>query len=219
MSLTEFLSRFGSQVASAALFQVCAIIFTLAFATIIGIPLGLFCYNHHRLKKNLLGIADILQTLPALGLLGLLVAVAKLNLVTTFFLVFFYTLLPIIFGAEKGFRSIDRTTIDAAIAMGIPPVKVVTRIMLPLVSPLLMQGIRTGSIACVGATTIASFNIYGLGSFIMDGIRLENSGMILAGAIPVCLMALILDIIISYFSSIIIPKALFQPEEEKYISK
>ena len=219
MSLPEFLGRFGSQVASSALFQIWSIIFILAFSTIIGVPLGLLCYNHNRLKKNLLGIADILQTLPALGVLGLLVAVGRLNLFTTFLLVFLYTLLPIIFGAEKGFRSIDRTTIDSAIAMGIPPLKVITRIMLPLVSPLLMQGIRAGGIACVGATTIASFNIYGLGSFIMDGIRLENTGMILAGAIPVCLMALIVDIIISYISRLIIPKALFIPEEEKYISK
>lgn len=193
---------------------------TFSLAVALGLPLGLLCYRNEKLKRPLLELISLLQTLPALALFGIFVAIGRQGLLTTLLLALIYTLLPVIFGTDKGLHQIDRPTLDAALGMGMTYREILFTVMLPLASPQIFRGVRKAMVAAVGMVTIATIPGGGLGFLIMEGMRAHNMGMALAGALPACLLALLADLGIGVLEKIFVPVALRRaPEQELFISK
>lgn len=205
-----------------ALLQECALVLgTFALALLLGVPLGLLCYRHERLKRPLLRLVSVLQKLPALALFGVFVAAGgTTGGLTALWLALLYTVLPVIFGTEKGFRKIDRATIDAALGMGLRADRIFFDILLPLASGQIMRGVRKAAVDAVGMVTMATLSGGGLGRLIMDGIAARDVSLILAGALPACLLALAADCMLAAVEKAVVPVPLRRsPKKVLFIDK
>lgn len=201
--------------------QLALILTTFALAMALGVPLGIVCYRNERLKRPLLRLVVLLQKLPALALFGVFVAVGgSTGGITALWLALLYTVLPIIFGTEKGFRRIDRAAIDAALGMGLSYKETFFKVLLPLASPQIMRGLRKGAVDAVGMVTMATLGGGGLGWLILQGIQARDPLLILSGALPACLLALLADLGLAALEKAVVPAPLRRvPRRALFIEK
>ncbi|MCJ8166243.1 ABC transporter permease/substrate-binding protein [Pontibacter sp. E15-1] len=171
---------------------------SLALAILIGLPLGLFITRYKKAAGSVLAVAGILQTIPSIALLGFLIPVLGIGPKPAIFALFLYSLLPIIRNAFTGVSQVDATVKEAARGMGMTDWQLLTRVELPLALPVLFAGIRTAAVLNVGVATLAAYIAAGgLGEFIFGGIALNNTSMILAGALPAALLAVLIDFLLA----------------------
>lgn len=167
---------------------------SLFLAIIIGVPLGILIARKRKLSGSVLGIAGILQTIPSIALLGFMIPAFGIGATPAIFALLIYALLPIIRNTYTGIMEVDPAVTEAAKAMGMNRKQLLFKVQLPLAMPVIIAGIRTAAVINVGVATLASFVAAGgLGEFIFGGISLNNTNMILAGAIPAALLAVLLD--------------------------
>ena len=167
---------------------------SLLLAMIIGIPLGILIARKRKLSSPVLGFAGILQTIPSIALLGFMIPAFGIGATPAIVALLIYALLPIIRNTFTGITGVDPTVIEAAKAMGMSRRQLLLKVELPLAMPVIIAGVRTAAVINVGVATLASFVAAGgLGEFIFGGISLNNTNMILAGAIPAALLAILLD--------------------------
>ncbi|AZA84370.1 ABC transporter permease [Chryseobacterium lactis] len=171
---------------------------SLFLAIIVGLPLGILIARKRKLSGSVLGMAGILQTIPSIALLGFMIPVFGIGAAPAIVALLIYALLPIIRNTYTGITEVDPMVIEAAQAMGMNSKQLLFKVELPLAMPVIIAGIRTAAVINVGVATLASFVAAGgLGEFIFGGISLNNTNMILAGAIPAALLAIFLDQIIA----------------------
>ncbi|MBW3522306.1 ABC transporter permease/substrate-binding protein [Chryseobacterium sp. NKUCC03_KSP] len=171
---------------------------SLFLAILIGLPLGILIARKRKLSNPVLGIAGILQTIPSIALLGFMIPAFGIGATPAIVALIIYALLPIIRNTYTGITEVNPTVIEAAKAMGMNRKQLLFKVELPLAMPVIIAGIRTAAVINVGVATLASFVAAGgLGEFIFGGISLNNTNMILAGAIPAALLAILLDQIIA----------------------
>ncbi|WP_223605722.1 ABC transporter permease/substrate-binding protein [Chryseobacterium sp. OSA05B] len=167
---------------------------SLILAIIIGVPLGIMIARKRKLSSPVLGVAGILQTIPSIALLGFMIPAFGIGAKPAIVALLIYALLPIIRNTYTGITEVSPTVIEAAKAMGMNKSQLLFKVELPLAMPVIIAGIRTAAVINVGVATLASFVAAGgLGEFIFGGISLNNTNMILAGAIPAALLAVLLD--------------------------
>lgn len=167
---------------------------SLILAIIIGVPLGILIARKRKFSGPVLGIAGILQTIPSIALLGFMIPAFGIGARPAIIALLIYALLPIIRNTYTGITEVSPTVIEAATAMGMSRRQLLFKVELPLAMPVIIAGIRTAAVINVGVATLASFVAAGgLGEFIFGGISLNNTNMILAGAIPAALLAILLD--------------------------
>ncbi|HCA07812.1 ABC transporter permease/substrate-binding protein [Chryseobacterium sp.] len=167
---------------------------SLILAIIIGVPLGIMIARKRKLSSPVLGVAGILQTIPSIALLGFMIPAFGIGAKPAIVALLIYALLPIIRNTYTGITEVNSTVIEAAKAMGMNKSQLLFKVELPLAMPVIIAGIRTAAVINVGVATLASFVAAGgLGEFIFGGISLNNTNMILAGAIPAALLAVLLD--------------------------
>lgn len=168
------------------------------FATLIGIPLGIVIAHWPRLNKPVLAGANIIQTVPSLALFGFLLPVPWLGdradrlaiLALTL-----YALLPIIRNTYTGIRGVDPAVMEAGRGMGLTESQLLLQVELPLAVSVILSGVRTAVVISVGLATIAAaIGAGGLGEFIFRGLAMVDNRVILAGAVPAALLALLADI-------------------------
>ncbi|RZJ75836.1 MAG: ABC transporter permease subunit [Flavobacterium sp.] len=173
---------------------------SLLFAVAVGIPLGILIARRKKLASPVLGTAGILQTVPSIALLGFMIPVFGIGPTPAIVALVIYALLPIIRNTYTGITGIDPTIVEAAKALGMNKKQILSKVELPLAMPVIIAGIRTAAVINVGVATLASFVAAGgLGEFIFAGISLNNTNMILTGAIPAALLAVLLDQLIALF--------------------
>jgi osmoprotectant transport system permease protein len=149
------------------------------------------------LSSIVLGIANIVQAIPSLALLGFLIPVIGIGSKPAIVMVILYSLLPIIKNTHTGLVGIDPNIIESAEGMGMTESQILKMVKLPLALPVIMAGIRISAVTAVGLMTIAAFvGAGGLGYMVFTGVQSVNNDMILAGAIPACILALLIDFII-----------------------
>ncbi|WP_172283412.1 ABC transporter permease/substrate-binding protein [Chryseobacterium sp. LAM-KRS1] len=171
---------------------------SLLLAIIVGVPLGIFIARKKLFANPVLGTAGILQTIPSIALLGFMIPAFGIGATPAIVALLIYALLPIIRNTYTGITGVDASVVEAAQAMGMNKKQLLFKVELPLAMPVIIAGIRTAAVINVGVATLASFVAAGgLGEFIFGGISLNNTNMILAGAIPAALLAIILDQLIS----------------------
>jgi len=176
------------------------VITSMLIAVAVGVPLGILLTRRPRLKTLILGSTNVIQTIPSLALFGLLLPLPWLGVradrlaITALAL---YALLPIVRNTYTGIVGINEPVREAAVAMGLARNQLLWMVELPLASPVILAGVRTATVITIGvATIVAAIGAGGLGEFIFRGIAMVDNGVILAGAIPAAVMALLADILL-----------------------
>ena len=171
---------------------------SMLLATAIGVPLGILLTRRPKWKALVLGSTNVIQTIPSLALFGLLLPLpwlgARADRLAIVALAL-YALLPIVRNTYVGIAGISPPVREAAIAMGLTSGQLLWKVELPLAMPVLLSGIRVAAVITIGVATIAAaIGAGGLGEFIFRGIAMVDNGVILAGAIPTAVMALVADL-------------------------
>lgn len=195
--MISVLQRHGQEVARLTFEHLWLTLSAMLFATLIALPIGIFLTRRPRWARPVLGFANIVQTIPSLALFGLLLPVpwlgedaARLAIVA----LIGYALLPILRNTYAGIRSVDPQLIDVARAMGMTQLQRLMKVELPLAASVILAGLRTAAVTCVGVATIAAaIGAGGLGELIFRGVASVDNGLVLAGAIPAAMLALAAD--------------------------
>jgi osmoprotectant transport system permease protein len=165
---------------------------SLALAVAVGVPLGVLAWQRPRLAGGLLAAVGVLQTVPSLALLAFLIALlGAIGFVPALIALFLYALLPIVRNTHAGLVGVPQGLTLAARALGLTPRQVLRGVQLPLARPMLLAGIKTAAVINVGTATMAAFiGAGGLGERIVAGLAVNDSAMMLAGALPAAVLAL-----------------------------
>jgi osmoprotectant transport system permease protein len=194
--LQFWISHSGEVAALTAQHVVMVVASTLA-AIAIGVPLGIFASHRPRLSAPLVGIANIVQTVPSLAMFGFLLPVPLVGGVgarAAIVVLILYGLLPIVRTTIAGIAGIDPAVREAAVAMGMTGRELLLQVELPLAVPSIAAGVRVAAVVGVGSATIAAaIGAGGLGEYIYRGLSMVDSTVILAGAVPAALLALAVD--------------------------
>lgn len=172
----------------------------LIIALLIAIPLGIYLSYHKKIAEIIIGITAILQTVPSLALLGLLIPFVGIGGVPAVIALVIYALLPILRNTYTGITEVDPVYMLASRAMGMNKLQQLIKIQIPLAMPVIMAGIRTATVLIIGTATLASLiGAGGLGSLILLGLDRNNNSLILLGAVPAALLAVLFDFILKKF--------------------
>ncbi len=197
-----FLRLHGAEIGRLTFEHLWLTVFALLLACAIGLPLGVLLTRHERLAKPIIAVANIIQVIPSLALFGLLLPVPWLgeNAARLAILALTgYALLPILRNTYAGIRSVDPALVDVAQAMGMTGAQRLWKVELPLGASVILAGVRTATVTCVGVATIAAaIGAGGLGELIFRGVASVDNGLVLAGAIPAALLALVADGLLGY---------------------
>ena len=197
MSFIQYLGSEYPQIISLLIEHLKLTAISVGLAILIGVPLGIFISYASKAGKPVLSIANIIQAIPSMALLGFMIPLFGIGTVPAVAAVVLYSLLPIIKNTYTGIESINPQTLEAAKGIGLTPLQVLTKVQIPMALPVIMAGVRIASVTAVGLMTMAAFiGAGGLGYLVFSGIRTVNNNQILAGAIPACLLALMVDFLI-----------------------
>jgi osmoprotectant transport system permease protein len=167
---------------------------SLAAAILIAIPLGVGLLAIPRSAEIVIRVIGAIQTVPGIALLAFMIPLLGIGVVPALVALFLYSLYPILRNTYEGVRGTDAGTVDAGEALGMTNAQVMAYIRLPLAMPIIMAGVRTAAVIDVGTATLAAFiGAGGLGDPIVTGLALSDTRMILSGAIPAALLALVVD--------------------------
>ena len=197
-TLFEFMRQQADKLGVQTLQHIGLTFISLFIAVLIGLPLGIYITRKRSLSAFALGVAGMLQTIPSIALLGFMIPLLGIGAKPAIVALLLYALLPIIRNTYTGITGVDAAVKEAAVAMGMNKWQVLFKVELPLAMPVILAGIRTATVINVGVATLASYIAAGgLGEFIFGGISLNNTNMILAGAIPAALLAILFDFLLS----------------------
>ena len=197
MNLLHFLLQNHDQVLELTLEHLRLVGFSTLFAMLIGIPMGIAIAHRPRFNKPVLASANIIQTIPSLALFGFLLPVPWLGARSDRLAILaltLYALLPIIRNTYTGIRGVDPAVVEAGRGMGLTESQLLFQVELPLAVSVILSGVRVAIVISVGLATIAAaIGAGGLGEFIFRGLAMVDDRVILAGAIPAAILALVAD--------------------------
>ena len=196
-SLVQFFAIQWEKILQQTLTHIGLTFSSLFLAVLIGFPIAILIARKRKLATPVLGITSIMQTIPSVALLGFMIPLFGIGTLPAIVVLFLYALLPIIRNTFTGITGIDEAIRDAAKGMGMTDKQILFKVEIPLAMPVILAGIRTATVINVGVATLAAYIAGGgLGEFIFGGIALNNTNMILAGAIPAALLAICFDFLL-----------------------
>lgn len=179
------------------------------FAVLVAVPLGITITRFEKAAGIVVGIANAVQALPSLALLGFLIPILGIGSKPSIVMIFLYSLLPIIKNTYTGLTNVDRAILEAGRGMGMTNWQLMKMVQLPLALPVIMAGIRISAVTAVGLTTIAALiGAGGLGQLIYRGISMVNNRMIIAGAVPAMVLTLVIDFLLNILEKLVTPKGI-----------
>ena len=197
MSLWQFFAQNRAEVWQLTLEHLWMVGISMAIAVAIGVPVGVWLTRRQVMEKPVLGVANVIQTIPSLALFGFLLPApwigARAERIAVLALVL-YALLPVIRNTYVGIMGVDRSVVEAGRGMGMTSRQLLLQVELPLALSVIIAGVRVATVISVGLATIAAaIGAGGLGEFIFRGLAMVNNVVILAGAIPAAILALLAD--------------------------
>ena len=178
----------------------------LIAAIVVGVPLGLALERNRHAAEGALTILGVIETIPSIALLAFMLPLFGVGVVPALVALWLYALYPIVRSTYTGVREADPNAVEAAEALGTTPVQRLFWIRLPLATPVIMSGIRTAAVLIVGAATLAAFiGAGGLGEPIVQGLALADSRLVLTGAIPAAILAILVDRILAWGEDLLRP--------------
>jgi osmoprotectant transport system permease protein len=197
-----FLIKYGPQILERSLEHLILVAISIGIATLIGIPLGILITRQQSLRTPILGIANIMQTVPSLALFGLLIPIPVIGGIGTApaaVALILYSLLPLVRNTYTGITGVDPAIIEAGRGMGMTDRELLLQVEIPLALSVILAGVRVATVIAIGIATIAAaIGAGGLGELIFRGIVTVNNQLILAGAIPAAVIALFADFTIGW---------------------
>ena len=198
MNLWQFVLQNHTEILELTLEHLWLVAVSTVLAVLIGIPLGILITRRPVLNKPVLGFANVIQTIPSLALFGFLLPApwigARADRLAILALTL-YALLPLIRNTYTGIKGVDRAIIEAGRGMGMTDSQLLWQVELPLALGVIIAGVRVATVISVGIATIAAaIGAGGLGEYIFRGLAMVNDQVILAGAIPAAILALLADV-------------------------
>ena len=170
------------------------VVISLGLAILIAIPLGVLAVKVSWLETAVLGCVGIMQTIPSLALLVFMIPIFGIGALPAMAALFLYSLLPIVRNTHAGIKAISAPLMESARALGLPNSLILRKIELPIATPSILAGIKTSAVINVGVATLgALIGAGGYGQPILTGIRLDSIPLILEGAVPAALLALLVQ--------------------------
>lgn len=205
--MLEFIVNHRREVATLTAEHLWLVTVSMTLAILIGVPLGILLTRRPALKAVILGTTNVIQTIPSLALFGLLLPLPWLGVRAdrlTITALVLYALLPIVRNTYIGIAGVDAPVREAAEGMGMTSRELLWHIELPLAAPVILTGVRVATVITIGVATIAAaIGAGGLGEFIFRGLAMVDTHVILAGAVPAALMALLADSALGLLQSFI----------------
>ncbi len=169
---------------------------SLLVAVVVGLPVGIAAWRWPKAAGLLLGVVAILQTVPSLALLAFLIAlVGSIGIVPALIALFLYALLPIVRNTHAGLHGVSREMAQAALSLGLTPPQALRHVQLPLAAPTILAGVKTAAVINVGTATMAAFiGAGGFGERIVAGLAVNDSTVMLAGALPAAALAIVVQV-------------------------
>ncbi len=202
MSFWQFLQLNWSELLLLVRQHVVLVFIAILIAVVIGVPTGVLLTRYRSLRGPVLGIANVMQTIPSLALFGFLIPlpfIGGIGTRTALVALVVYSLLPIIRNTVTGILGVDPNVREAAVAMGMTGSQVLRQVELPLAMGVIVTGIRVATVIAVGVTTIAAaVGAGGLGVYIFRGLRQYDNNLLLAGAVSAALLALAADFFLGW---------------------
>jgi osmoprotectant transport system permease protein len=185
------------------------VVISLSAAILVSILLGIIAYKNQKLGQLVLGTVGVIQTLPSLALLVFMIPFFGIGAVPAIVALFLYSLLPIVRNTYTGLKDIPQDIRESAAALGLTSFARLRLIEIPLASRSILSGIKTSAVINVGTATLgALIGAGGYGQPILTGIRLDNIGLILEGAIPAAVLALLVQGLFDLSERVFVPKGL-----------
>ncbi len=182
---------------------------SLGLAILLAVPLGILLYIFSGVSRPVLYFVGLLQTIPSIALLALMIPLLGIGKIPAIVALFLYALLPILRNTTTGLTSVDPILRKVATGMGMNTIQRLRFVELPLAMPSILAGIRTAAVITIGTATLAAFiGAGGLGEFIVTGLALNNTQLILQGAIPAAVLAVLVEFIFELLEKALIPKHL-----------
>lgn len=181
----------------------------MVIAIIIAVPLGIILTRFKKVAESVIGVTAIIQTIPSLALLGFMLPIFGIGVVPAVIALTLYALLPILRNTYTGITEVSPSLVDAGKGMGMTSLQILFMVELPMTLPILMAGIRTATVLTIGVAALATFiGAGGLGDLIIRGLNISDNNLILAGAIPAAILALIFDFGLKKLERLVTPKGL-----------
>jgi osmoprotectant transport system permease protein len=198
VNVFDFIIRNRAEVLELTLQHLGLVAAAMLVAVAIGVPLGIAVTRRRSLRRWVLGAANVIQTVPSLALFGFLIPVPFIGGIgarTAIVALTLYALLPILRNTYTGITGVDPAVLEAARGMGMTPRQILRQVELPLSMGVILAGIRVATVICIGVATIAAaIGAGGLGTYIFRGVAMVNNQVILAGAIPAAILAVLADV-------------------------
>lgn len=209
MNFFDYIMQNMHQILNLSIEHIKLTVIAVGFAILIGVPLGILISYVKKLNKPILGFTNVVQAIPSMALLGFSIPFLGIGTLPAIVMVVIYSLLPIIKNTYIGLQNINSLTLEAARGIGLTKSQILTKVQIPLALPVIMAGVRISAVTAVGLMTIAAFiGAGGLGFLVFSGIRTVNNNQILAGAIPACLLALLVDYLVGIIEKLVTPISL-----------
>lgn len=181
----------------------------MLIAIAIAVPLGIILTRYKKFAEPIIGITAIIQTVPSLALLGFMLPIFGIGKVPAIIALTLYALLPILRNTYTGIIGVDPALVDAGKGMGMTSRQILFMVELPLTLPILMAGIRTATVLTIGVAALATFiGAGGLGDLITRGLNVMDKNLILAGAIPAAILAIVFDFALKKLEDKVTPRGL-----------
>lgn len=209
MNFVRFLVHNRFEFASLLWEHVFIVALAMLIAVAVGIPLGILLTRRPDLDRPVLGVANIIQTIPSLALFGFLLPAPWIGARSSRLAIIalaLYALLPLIRNTYVGITGVDRAVVEAGRGMGMTGRQLLFQVELPLALGVIIAGIRVATVTCVGIATIAAaIGAGGLGEYIFRGLAMVNNQVILAGAIPAAAIAIFADVTLGWLEKQLSP--------------
>lgn len=181
----------------------------LLASMLVAVPVGILIFKNRKVSKIILYVTGILQTIPSIALLALMIPFFGIGIFPAVIALFIYALLPILRNTVIGLTAVDPILKKVAFAIGLSAWNSLKLVQIPLAMPMILAGIRTAAVINVGTATLAAFiGAGGLGEFIVTGLALNNTNMILMGAVPAAALAVVTELIFEAIEMAVVPRHL-----------
>jgi osmoprotectant transport system permease protein len=210
MNALQYILQNRNEVLTLTLEHLWMVAASTLLAVLVGIPLGILITRRPSLDKPVLGTANVIQTIPSLALFGFLLPVpwigARAERLAILALTL-YALLPLIRNTYAGIKGVDHSVLEAGRGMGMTDRQLLWQVEFPLALGVIIAGVRVATVISVGVATIAAaIGAGGLGEFIFRGLAMVNNQLILAGALPAAILALLADVSLGWLERRLSPR-------------
>ncbi|MBT9248925.1 ABC transporter permease [Bacillus halotolerans] len=207
--IIEFLQTNGGELLYKTYEHITISLIAVILGVAAAVPLGIVLTRMKKGAVTIIGIVNIIQTLPSLAILAFFIPLLGVGKVPAIVALFFYSVLPILRNTYTGIRGVNKNLLESGKGIGMTAAEQIRLVELPLAAPVIMAGIRTSTIYLIGWATLASFiGGGGLGDYIFIGLNLYQPEYILGGAVPVTILAIVIDYVLALTERKITPAGL-----------